>query len=186
MLPFSGKLSQDLAHRIDDGDFTAACRGRVVTVIAQRGTKPFPIRIHPPAETVYVLPPNDSFSRTGNLYHTLICRRDVHRIVVVQSTLADEAGADALAKAIVERRLAACVQRLPVRSTYRWKGTVESSDEILLLAKTSTDRAQQLVSFIRDQHGYELPEIVVTPVEGGLEAYLAWVAEESAGGAENR
>ena len=102
-------------------------------------------------------------------------------IVIVQTTLGDAEAAEALAAAIVERRLAACVQRLPVRSTYRWKGSIESSDEILLLAKTPADRAEALVAFIREQHSYELPEILITPIGGGLAEYLYWVADETGG-----
>jgi len=101
------------------------------------------------------------------------------RIVIVQTALGNADGAAALAGEIVERGLAACVQRLPVQSTYRWKGAVESANEVLLMAKTAAGRADELVSFIRERHPYELPEILVTPVEGGLDAYLCWVAEEN-------
>lgn len=100
-------------------------------------------------------------------------------IVLVQTTIDDEDRAVALASAIVEQGLAACVQRIPVQSTYRWKGKIESSGEYLLVAKTRAALADKLTDFIREQHPYELPEIVVTPIIGGLEAYLAWVAGET-------
>lgn len=101
---------------------------------------------------------------------------------VVVSTTVDSAGkAKALAGRIVEERLAACVQRVPVQSVYRWKGKVESASEYLLLAKTRAELARELAAFIRKIHPYELPEIVVTPITGGLAAYLGWIRRETRG-----
>jgi periplasmic divalent cation tolerance protein len=97
----------------------------------------------------------------------------------VQTAIDDEDKADELAAAIVERKLAACVQRLPIQSVYRWKGEIESSGEFLLMAKTRAALAGRLTDFVRERHPYELPEIVVTPITGGLKAYLEWVAEET-------
>jgi periplasmic divalent cation tolerance protein len=98
---------------------------------------------------------------------------------VVSTTLGNESEAEELAKEIVERSLAACVQMIPIRSVYRWKGTVESENECLLLAKTSLTRVDALQAFIREKHKYELPEIVVTPVTGGLPEYLEWICDET-------
>jgi periplasmic divalent cation tolerance protein len=98
---------------------------------------------------------------------------------IVWTTLGREAEAAALADAIVRARLAACVQTLPIRSTYWWQGKVESGRERLLLCKTRTTLVARLQSFIRERHPYEVPEIVVTPILGGSPAYLAWLRQET-------
>jgi periplasmic divalent cation tolerance protein len=99
--------------------------------------------------------------------------------VVITTTVDSEAAAQELAAALVEARLAACVQCVPIRSVYRWKGAVESAAEYLLLAKTRAALADEATVFIRGRHSYELPEIVVTPVAGGLADYLAWIRSET-------
>ena len=99
--------------------------------------------------------------------------------VVVTTTVDSEDAAKSLSAGIVDSRLAACVQYTPINSVYRWKGAVESAAEYLLLAKTRSDLADDLVAFIRSNHSYELPEIVVLPIAGGLPAYLDWIADET-------
>jgi periplasmic divalent cation tolerance protein len=66
-----------------------------------------------------------------------------------------------------------------VRSTYRWQGTVERSEEVLLLIKTTADRQDALVERLKALHPYELPEALAVEAVGGLAAYLAWVAEQT-------
>lgn len=81
-----------------------------------------------------------------------------------------------LAAALVEARLAACVNRIPgVASCFRWEGRVDESHETLLVIKTTAERLEPLTVRIRELHPYELPEIVAVPVLGGLEPYLDWV-----------
>lgn len=106
---------------------------------------------------------------------------DTQDIVVVTTTVDREDSARSLARACVEARLAACVQCVPIHSTYRWKGAVEEAGEFLLLAKTPASLAEPLMKFIRGRHSYELPEIVVLPVSAGLPEYLRWVREETRG-----
>jgi len=94
---------------------------------------------------------------------------------------ADEAGR--LAHSLVEARLAACVNVFPqVRSYYRWKGKIESSEEWLLAIKSSQGLFEAVRAHIARLHSYELPEILALPVEGGSAEYLAWL--ESNLGAE--
>lgn len=89
--------------------------------------------------------------------------------------------ADALARALVEGRFAACVNALPqVCSTYRWQGQVEQAGETLLIAKTTQPRYAALEAEVRRLHPYELPEIVAVHLAGGLPAYLHWVHESTA------
>ena len=100
--------------------------------------------------------------------------------LLVITNLPDRASAETLARALVERRAAACVNILaPCRSVYRWKGAVETADEVPLFAKTTRDRYALLERVVRELHPYELPEIIAVPLGGGLPAYLDWVAAET-------
>ncbi|MBK7662917.1 MAG: divalent-cation tolerance protein CutA [Sterolibacteriaceae bacterium] len=101
--------------------------------------------------------------------------------LLVLSNLPDRDAADALARALIERRLAACVNILsPCRSVYRWRGAVEQADEVPLLIKTTRARYAELEAAMRALHPYEVPEIIALPLTGGLPAYLDWVAAECA------
>ena len=101
-------------------------------------------------------------------------------ILLVLTTMPDDDRADALARTLVEERLAACVNVLPgVRSIYRWKGAVEEAAEVMLVAKTRASRAAALAARVRALHPYELPEVVALPVTDGSRAYLRWVIAES-------
>jgi periplasmic divalent cation tolerance protein len=106
--------------------------------------------------------------------------------VVVSTTVDNAKKAKAIAGRIVVERLAACVQQVPIRSVYRWKGKIESASEYLLLAKTRAALASELVAFIRKMHPYELPEILVMPIKGGLAGYLEWIVRETRGGKSAR
>lgn len=100
--------------------------------------------------------------------------------LLVITNLPDAASAQALAEALVDQGLAACVNMLsPCRSVYRWQGRIEDAEEIPLLIKTTTDRYPALEAAIRARHPYELPEIVAVRIEHGLPDYLAWVAAET-------
>lgn len=96
----------------------------------------------------------------------------------VLTTAGSEQEAEALATALVERRLAACVQVIgPVASTYRWQGEVERAREWQCLAKTRADRYPEVEAAIRELHSYDEPEIVATPIVAGSPGYLRWIDE---------
>ena len=98
--------------------------------------------------------------------------------MIVLTTLGADADAAALARTIVEERLAACVNVLPaMTSVYRWKGTVEQDREQQVIMKTTADRVDVLEARVRALHPYELPEFLVLPATGGSPAYLDWVRE---------
>jgi periplasmic divalent cation tolerance protein len=97
------------------------------------------------------------------------------RIVLTTAGTREEAGK--IARALVERRLAACVNVTHVESVYRWQGKVENAEEWLLLVKTTAAAFDQVHAAIQELHSYELPECVMLPVEGGSEEYLAWIGE---------
>lgn len=88
--------------------------------------------------------------------------------------------AEALARGVVEARLAACAQvSAPVTSVYRWQGAVEESTEWQVLLKTTTARYAELEAHLRAAHDYDEPEIIATPVTHGSAGYLAWVEGET-------
>ena len=100
--------------------------------------------------------------------------------LLVMTNLPDTASAEVLATALIEERLAACVNILaPCRSVYRWNGAVEQASEVPMLIKTTDDRYAALEAAIRTQHPYELPEIIALPITRGLPDYLAWVDTET-------
>ena len=98
------------------------------------------------------------------------------RALVVLCTIGDAVSAEALARDLVEARVAACVNVSgPITSIYRWQGELHDDPEVLLVAKTCADRAEALGARVRELHPYELPELVRLPVAGGSPAYLDWV-----------
>src|SRR2546427_8575188 len=100
------------------------------------------------------------------------------RPLVVLMTAASQDEASRIAEMLVNSRLAACVQVLPeIHSVYRWKGEVERATETLLLAKTTSDKFDELDRAVREIHSYDTPEIVALPVNAAAESYLNWLLE---------
>ena len=96
--------------------------------------------------------------------------------IIVLTTFPLDKDAETFAAALVEQRLAACVNVLPpMRSIYAWKGVLERSDERQLVIKTTTARLRELEIRLHELHPYEVPEFVVIPIVGGSEGYLAWL-----------
>ena len=101
-------------------------------------------------------------------------------------TCPDAATAARIASALVDDRLAACVNVLPgVESVYRWQGRVERASEVLLLIKSTRERLPALTARVVELHPYELPELVAVDIAGGLPGYLAWIADATRPGAED-
>jgi len=99
--------------------------------------------------------------------------------VQVLTTAGSAEEAERIAAALVERRLAACVQTLgPIRSRYRWQGAIEEAEEWQCLAKTEASRYAEVEAAIRELHSYEEPEIVALPIVAGSSGYLSWVSAE--------
>lgn len=99
--------------------------------------------------------------------------------VIVLCTFPNEQDALRIGSALIEARLAACVNVLPaVRSIYRWKGEIEQADETLLFIKTTQQRFPALRDRIKEMHSYDTPEIIAVPIVDGLSDYLGWIREQ--------
>jgi len=99
-------------------------------------------------------------------------------IMVILSTAPPEIS-DSLARMLVENHTVACVNVVPVRSYYRWKGEFCDEREHLLVAKTTREKVKEVIVAMKDHHPYEVPEIVALPVSEGYLPYLEWVTEET-------
>ncbi len=100
--------------------------------------------------------------------------------VVVLTTLPADADGPAFGRALLNERLAACVNLLaPMESVYRWEGQVEQETERQVIIKTTRDRLPALWDRVRELHPYEVPEFIVLAIADGNEAYLRWVGEST-------
>ncbi|HEY8083016.1 MAG TPA: divalent-cation tolerance protein CutA [Solirubrobacterales bacterium] len=98
--------------------------------------------------------------------------------VQVLTTVGSEEEAERIGSALVDRRLAACVQVVgPIASRYRWEGKIEESREWQCLAKTEAARYPEVEEAIREFHSYDEPEIVAMPIVAGSKGYLDWISE---------
>lgn len=97
-------------------------------------------------------------------------------VLVIASNLEEAAR---LARALVEQRLAACVNMISgLRSTYWWQGRVEDADEVLLVAKTARHLLPAATRLVQSLHSYAIPEVLALPIVGGSVPYLEWLAKE--------
>jgi periplasmic divalent cation tolerance protein len=97
---------------------------------------------------------------------------------LVLSTAGSQEEARRIAHALVDRRLAACVNIVPqIESVYRWKGNVEEAQEWLLLIKTTASAFKRVRDAIKDMHSYDLPECICVAIEEGSAPYLKWITD---------
>jgi periplasmic divalent cation tolerance protein len=94
---------------------------------------------------------------------------------MVQVAAASEQQARTIARAVVERKLAAAAQVLPIHSCYEWQGRVTEADEHLIVMKTRAEAFAAIVACVRELHSYQVPGIVALPIVAGSEAYLRWI-----------
>jgi periplasmic divalent cation tolerance protein len=107
-------------------------------------------------------------------------RSEPHGFVQIQTTLDDRDQAEALIRGAVEHRVAACGQLVgPIRSTYWWKGRIETAEEWLCLFKATAVRSKALEEWIRSRHPYEVPEIVTLDLAAVSDAYGEWIEDET-------
>ena len=99
--------------------------------------------------------------------------------VVVLITVGSDDEAHKIAEALVKQKKAACVNILPgIRSVFWWQGTLDSEQELLLIAKTRKSKLEQIVSLVKGLHSYDTPEIIALPIIGGSQDYLEWIDGE--------
>jgi len=100
--------------------------------------------------------------------------------LLILCTCPDADSAQAIARALVEERLAACVNRIPgLTSTYRWQGEVREGNEVLLLVKTRRERLDQLRRRLLELHPYDVPEVIALEIVAGHIPYLEWLRAET-------
>lgn len=100
--------------------------------------------------------------------------------LLVMTNVPDTAMGERIARMLVDARAAACVNILAeCKSVYRWQGAMETSPEVPLLIKTTTEAYPRVEQILRECHSFDVPEIIAVPIENGLPAYLDWVATET-------
>lgn len=97
-------------------------------------------------------------------------------VVLVTASSADEARQ--LARGLLENRLAACVNVVPVASLFRWEGAIQQEAEALMIIKTRADAFDRLAQAIKAAHSYDVPEIIALPIAAGSAEYLKWIDDE--------
>ena len=94
---------------------------------------------------------------------------------IIISTFGDKDSAKEIAKILVAQRLAACVQLFPIESIYLWKDKINEDGEIVVLIKSKTELFEEIATFIKNNHSYDVPEIIQIPITDGLPQYLSWI-----------
>ncbi|MGC8787070.1 MAG: divalent-cation tolerance protein CutA [Anaerolineae bacterium] len=101
-----------------------------------------------------------------------------HLVVLITASSTEEA--QRIAHALVEERLAACVNLIaPIESVYRWQEQVQVDQEVLLIVKTTAAAIEKLAERVKQLHSYELPEIIALPILAGAKDYLRWIDEQT-------
>jgi periplasmic divalent cation tolerance protein len=98
-----------------------------------------------------------------------------YRLVYI--TAKDEEEANRIGQALVGEKLAACVNIHPIRSIFRWQGKISQEDEMAILAKTRAELVDEVMSRVKELHSYEVPCIIVLPLEKGNPDFLEWISQ---------
>ena len=109
---------------------------------------------------------------------------NAERAVFVYTTYPSLVEAERIGKAVLERRLAACVNILPgMISHYWWQGAIERGEEVVMIIKTRASLASAVQAAVKEMHSYTTPAVLVLPIEGGEAGYLDWLMQETEAGA---
>jgi len=101
-------------------------------------------------------------------------------VAIVYTTINKIQDGRRIARTLVEEKLVSCVNIIPkIESVYRWKGKIENDEEVILIAKTVDKNVKKTIQRIKTLHPYELPDIVVIPIIGGLKEYLDYITNET-------
>jgi periplasmic divalent cation tolerance protein len=102
-----------------------------------------------------------------------------HEYSIITTTYPDKESAKSVAKLLVEKRLVACAQIIPIESVYLWQGKIHDEEETMLIAKSKNLLFDKIIATIRENHSYEVPQIVQIPITDGLPEYLKWIADST-------
>jgi periplasmic divalent cation tolerance protein len=112
---------------------------------------------------------------------------NAERAVFVYTTYPSLVEAERIGRALLERRLAACVNILPgMISHYWWQGTIERGEEVVMIVKTRASLAEGVRAAVKEMHSYMTPAILVLPIEGGEPGYIEWLMQETAAATSSR
>ena len=107
----------------------------------------------------------------------------MERALLVYTTYPSLVEAERIGRALLQRRLAACVNILPgMISHYWWQGAIERGEEVVMIVKTRASLAEGVRAAVKDMHSYPTPAILVLPIEGGEPGYIDWLMQETAEG----
>ncbi|MBP8974771.1 MAG: divalent-cation tolerance protein CutA [Anaerolineae bacterium] len=98
--------------------------------------------------------------------------------LVVLVTAESEAQARRIARRLLQNKLAACVNFVPIESMFLWQGAIQEEEEVLMIIKTRTETFDELMSAVKVTHSYDTPEIIGLPVAIGSRPYLKWIDDE--------
>jgi len=101
------------------------------------------------------------------------------RYYSIYVTTKDEDEAKKIGKALVEEKLAACVNIHPIKSIYRWEGNIQEEAEVAMFVKTKAELADEVIERVKELHSYDVPCIVLLPIEKGYPDYLKWIKEST-------
>ena len=100
------------------------------------------------------------------------------RYCIVMTAFSNKDIGQKIIDGLIENRLAACVQAMPIQSTYHWEGAVHNENETLILIKTKESLYSKVEEFIKSNHDYDCPEIIQIPIDAGFGGYLKWIESE--------
>lgn len=98
---------------------------------------------------------------------------------IITTTFPDEKSTKEIIECLLENRLVACVQMVPIQSYYHWDGKIAESKECLLIMKTQSDLYDEIEQIIKEYHPYTLPQLIQVPIDKGLPEYLQWIIKET-------
>ena len=105
----------------------------------------------------------------------------MERAVFVYTTFPSAVEAEKAGRALIERALAACVNILPgMISVYRWQGSIERADEVVMIVKTRGSLAERVTAAVKESHSYETPAVLILPITGGNRSFIDWILAETA------
>ncbi len=102
-----------------------------------------------------------------------------NKICIIETTYSDKAVGETIIQKLLQKKLAACIQQQQINSHYHWQGKIQNDTEYLLRIKTRCDLYSQVEKLILQRHHYDLPEVIMIPIENASQSYIDWVIKET-------